>query len=156
MGDTDCGGNWVLFWCSEPCSVNQFFVDGQDCVPSLLFYLRPNYGGGNEDNGDLLQKVPCRHFCTQCPQTCSKLLQTTLLPKSKSLLISWLQSPSAVIVEPKKLKSFIISIFSHLFAMSHGRGMGRLWPAAFWGQWVQLCMHGTFWRRSPLSSLPPP
>ena len=26
--------------------------------PSLLFYLRPNYGGGNEDNGDLLQKVP--------------------------------------------------------------------------------------------------
>ena len=32
------------------------------------------------------------------------------LPRSKILLISWLQSPSAVIVEPKKLKSFIISI----------------------------------------------
>ena len=28
----------------------QFSVDGWDCVPSLLFYLRPNYGGGNEDN----------------------------------------------------------------------------------------------------------
>ena len=26
----------------------------------LLFDLRPNYGGGNEDNGDLLQKVPHR------------------------------------------------------------------------------------------------
>ena len=25
---------------------------------SLLFHLRPNYGGGNEDNGNLLQKVP--------------------------------------------------------------------------------------------------
>ena len=36
----------------------QFSVDGQGCVPSLLFDLRPNYGGGNEDNGDLLQKVP--------------------------------------------------------------------------------------------------
>jgi len=24
-----------------------------------LFDLRPNYGGGKEDNGDLLQKVPC-------------------------------------------------------------------------------------------------
>ena len=36
----------------------QFSVEGQFCVPSLLFDLRPNYGGGNEDNGDLLQKVP--------------------------------------------------------------------------------------------------
>ena len=33
----------------------QFSVDGQGCVPSLLFDLRPNYGGGNEDNGNLLQ-----------------------------------------------------------------------------------------------------
>ena len=32
----------------------QFSVDGQGCVPSLLFDLRPNYDGGNEDNGDLL------------------------------------------------------------------------------------------------------
>ena len=30
---------------------------GGGYVPSLLFDLRPNYGGGNEDNGDLLQKV---------------------------------------------------------------------------------------------------
>ena len=30
-------------------SLIQFSVDGQDCVPSLLFDLRPNYGGGNED-----------------------------------------------------------------------------------------------------------
>ena len=29
----------------------QFSVDGQGCVPSLLFDLRSNYGGGNEDNG---------------------------------------------------------------------------------------------------------
>ena len=39
-------------------SLIQFSVDGQGCVPSLLFALRPNYDGGNEDNGDLLQKVP--------------------------------------------------------------------------------------------------
>ena len=31
-------------------SLIQFSVDGQGCVPSLLFDLRPNYGGGNEDN----------------------------------------------------------------------------------------------------------
>ena len=42
-------------------SLIQFSVDGQDCVPSLLLDLRPNYGGGNEDNVDLLQMV---HACT--------------------------------------------------------------------------------------------
>ena len=31
-------------------SLIQFSVDGWGCVPSLLFDLRPNYGGGNEDN----------------------------------------------------------------------------------------------------------
>ena len=31
-------------------------------------------------------------------------------PRSKRLLISWLQSPSAVILEPKKIKSVTVSI----------------------------------------------
>ena len=53
-------------------SLIQFSVVGQGCVLSLLFDLRPNYGGDNEDNGDLLQKVPCMHCCTQCPQPCSR------------------------------------------------------------------------------------
>ena len=34
------------------------------------------------------------------------------LPRSKHLLISWLQSPSTVILEPKKVKSVTVSIFS--------------------------------------------
>ena len=34
------------------------------------------------------------------------------VPRSKRLLISWLQSPSAVILEPKKIKSFTVSIVS--------------------------------------------
>ena len=33
------------------------------------------------------------------------------LPRSKHLLISWLQSLSAVILEPKKMKSVTVSIF---------------------------------------------
>ena len=36
----------------------------------------------------------------------------TFLPRSKRLLISWLQSPSAVILEPKKIKSVTVSTFS--------------------------------------------
>ena len=45
-----------------------FPIDGQGCVLSLLFDLRSNYGGGDEDNGELLQKVSCTHWCAQCPQ----------------------------------------------------------------------------------------
>ena len=33
----------------------------------------------------------------------------TFLPRSKCLLGSWLQSPSAVILEPKKIKSVMVS-----------------------------------------------
>ena len=55
--------------------------------------MRPNYGGGNEDNGDLLQKVPCTHCCTRCPHPCSRPLLThasagdswTLKGKSESV-----------------------------------------------------------------------
>ena len=45
-------------------------------------------------------------------------LVIAFLPRSKCLLISWLQSPSAVILEPPKIKfSVTVSIVSHLFAM---------------------------------------
>ena len=44
-------------------------------------------------------------------------LVITFLPRSKRLLISWLQSPSAVILEPRKIKSATVSTVSHLFAM---------------------------------------
>ena len=47
---------------------------GLGCIPSLLFDLRPNCGGDNKHNGDLLQKVPCMHCHTQCPWPCSRPL----------------------------------------------------------------------------------
>ena len=43
-------------------------------------------------------------------------LVVPFLPRSKLLLISWLQSPSPVIWGPKKIKSVTISIVAHLFA----------------------------------------
>ena len=42
----------------------------------------------------------------------------TFLPRSKNLLISWLQSPSAVILEPRKIKSDTVSTVSP--SISHG------------------------------------
>ena len=41
----------------------------------------------------------------------SRLIRASL-PKNKNLLISWLQSPYAVILEPKKIKSVTVSIVS--------------------------------------------
>ena len=38
----------------------------------------------------------------------------SFLPRSKCLLISWLQSPSAVILEPPQIKSFMFPLFPHL------------------------------------------
>ena len=41
-----------------------------------------------------------------------------LLPRSERLLISWLQSPSALILEPQKIKSDTVSTVSP--SISHG------------------------------------
>ena len=51
--------NPIFYWWMELCS-----------LPAI--YLGPNYGGGNEDNGDLPQKIPCMYCYTQCPQPCSR------------------------------------------------------------------------------------
>ena len=58
-------------------SLIQFSVEGRGFVSSLLFDLRPNYGGGNEDNDDLLQKVPRMHCYTQCPNPAAGHHQST-------------------------------------------------------------------------------
>ena len=51
----------------------------------------------------------------KCSTLLSNMLSSliiTFLPRSKRLLISWLHSPSAVILEPKKMKSVTVYIFS--------------------------------------------
>ena len=52
-------------------------------------------------------------------------LVIAFLPRSKHLLILWLQSPYAVILKPPKIKSLTVSIVSHLFAM-------KLWVQMPW------------------------
>ena len=48
-------------------SLIQFSINGQGCVPALLFDLMPNYGGGNQDNGNLLQNVPMQALLHSVP-----------------------------------------------------------------------------------------
>ena len=52
-------------------------------------------------------------------------LVITFLPRSKRLLISWLQSPSAVILEPPKNSLTLFPLSPHLFPMTH---RWQIWP----------------------------
>ena len=56
---------WRMPWREEPGRLQSMGSQrvGHDWVTFT------NYGGGNEDNGDLLQKLPCTHCHTQCPLT---------------------------------------------------------------------------------------
>ena len=49
-------------------------------------------------------------------------LVIAFLPRSKHIFIPWLQSPSAVILEPKKIKSATVSTVSP--SISHEDGTG--------------------------------
>ena len=69
------------------------------------------------------EKTIALTMCTFVSKVMSLLFNTlcrfviAFLPKSKNLLITCLQLPSTVILEPKKKKPVTISIFPHLFAM---------------------------------------
>ena len=67
-------------------------------------------------------------------------LVITFLPRNKHLLISWLQSLSAVILESKKIKSAKFPLFPHLFAMK------------WWDQMPQY-LFSECWALSKLSTL---
>ena len=87
-------------------SLIQFSVDGQGYIPSLLFDLRPNYAGSNEDNVDLLQKVSC---CTQTPQPCSRPP-----PTHTSARDSWTLSGKSGSVSDCCLKATLFREFSSM------------------------------------------
>ena len=70
-------------------------------------------------------------------------LVITSLPRSKHLLISWPQSPSAVILEPRKIKSELFPLFPHLFAM-------KWWDQMPWSYFSQCWALSQFFH-SPLS-----
>ena len=64
---------------------------------------------------------------------CTKFV-VTLLPRSKYLLISWLQSPSAVILEPPKIKSDTVCTISP--SISHEMMRPDAMIFVFWILWV--------------------
>ena len=73
-------------------------------------------------------------------------LVITFLARNKHLLISWLQSPSAVILEPKKIKSLTFSIVSPSICMKWWDQM----PWSYFSECWVLSQH----LHSPLSLSP--
>ena len=71
---------------------------------------------------------------------------------------SWrTQTEPCVHQDPGERSSDPIRDWSRLACECPGvssRGVGQWWPTAGLGHWVQQCLHGIFWRRLPLSSLP--
>ena len=74
MEKTDWGANWVLFWWVGRAQqiFKRIFCWWVELCSLPAIYLGPNFGGGNEDNGYLLQSIPWMYLYTHCPQPCSK------------------------------------------------------------------------------------
>ena len=74
-------------------------------------------------------------------------LVITFLPRSKCLLISWLQSPSAVILEPKKIKSDTVSTVSPSIChevMGPGAMILVFWMLSFKSSSLQILSNKTY------------
>ena len=123
-----------------------------------MFDLRLNYGGGNEDNGDLLQKVPCTHCYTQCPQPCSRPPPThtstrdswTLTGKSVSIFCGVTAPFSWVLLHTRFCLCPPRSVFPVLckFWWLYGRVNGNLLQEG-------LCHTQVCWTQNPCPSCRP-
>ena len=111
-------------------SLIQFSINGWGSVSSLLFDLRPNYGGGNEDNGDLLQKVPHRlhsvpltlQEATTDPHLCQRLLDT-----DRQVWVSLLWGDCSFLLGPGAYKVLFVpsqSLFPQSCVSSGGSMVG--------------------------------
>ena len=72
-----------------------------------------------------VSRIAHRFFTSWARREALSRLVIASLPRSKRFLISWLQSLSAVILEPKKIKPVTTSTFPHLFAMKWWDQMTR-------------------------------
>ena len=115
---------WKIPWAEEPSRLQSMRLRRvrHDWATSLFSLSCIGEGNGNPLQCSCLENPRDGGACAaygvaQC-QTRLKWLSSSsrfviaFLPKSKSLLISWLQSPSAVILEPRKIKPVTVSIVS--------------------------------------------
>ena len=81
-------------------------MGGRNCVPSLLFDLRPNYGGDSENNGNLLQNKTKQNFqrlsYTMYPDGRVEELALIFSKNSKITTCCWTTLTGECWIPPKK------------------------------------------------------
>ena len=87
--------------------ITSWQIDGETVETVTDFIL---WGSKITADGDFSREIK-RHFLLG-RKVMTNLESITFLPRRKCLLISWLQSPSAVILEPPKIKSLTVSTVS--------------------------------------------
>ena len=115
-----------------PMNIQGWFPSGLTCLVSLQSQgLSRVFSNTTVQNHQFFSAQLCFIIQLSHPYiTTEKII--AFLPRSKCLLILWLQSPSAVILEPKKIKSLTVSIVSHLFAM-------KWWDQMSWSSFSECC-----------------
>ena len=132
---------WPKYWSfsfnispfSEYSGLISFRMDWLDLLAvqgTLKSLLQPQFKSINSSALSFLYIVQLSHPCMPTGKTIAltrwtfvgkvmsllfnmlSRLVIVFLPRSKHLLISWLQSPSAVILEPKRIKSVIVTTVS--------------------------------------------
>ena len=130
-------GSCSYGWGHAPKSWIQFSVDERGCVPSLLFDPRPNYGGGNKDNGDLFKRSHARTAALSAPDPAAGHHQPTPLLETpghwraslaQSLVGSLLLSPGSCCTQ-----CFVCAFKeSVLVALYWGSHIAEAWLGEFW------------------------
>ena len=120
MGKTDSRVNSLVLMGGAMLSkwLIQFSADGWGCVPSLLFDLRPNYGGGNEHNDNSFKRSPSRTATLSGPvaghRQPTPLLETpghSQASLGQSLVGSLLHSPFSLWTKLVEVMEFQLSYF---------------------------------------------
>ena len=113
------------------------------CNFSFIISPSKEYSGLISFRIDWLDRFPCS------PRDSQESSPTPQFKSINSLVLSFLYGPT--------LTSMRDYWKNHRFDFEvSGRGTGWRWSVAGSGQWVQQCVHRTFWRRSPWPSSPPP
>ena len=112
-------------------SLIQIYVNSQTCVPYPLFDLRQHYGGGNEDNHELLRKVPCMPCSLGAPNPVAGLQGRFLDTHGQVCLGSCVVSaPFSWVLLHKLLFVLFKSLFLQSCVCSCGSVVGLMLPSS--------------------------
>ena len=119
MGSQRVGHNWA-----PSLSLFTFMHWRRKWQPTPVFFP-----GESQGLRSLVGSHRVRHDWSDLAAAAAARLVITFLPRSKHLLISWLQSPSAVILDPKKIVCHCFHCFPIYLPWSNGT---RCCDLCFW------------------------